>query len=111
MGVKPTAKIKFGAVYSKKELADVKIDHADYVNNHFTVSISQIDDTDNYILWASDSFIEITNGYNYTVSIRPILKLYTTEQVLAFIKEINDFVTETNLPQKSPETLIITEFN
>ena len=40
-----------------------------------------------------------------------ILSLYRTEEVLGFIKEINDFVTETKLPQKTPEALIITEFN
>ena len=111
MGAKPTTKIKFGAIYSKQELTDANIDPIYYENNDFTVSISQIDDTNNYVLWASDSFIEITNGYDYQQPIRPILSLYKTEEVLGFIKEINDFVTETKLPQKTPEALIITEFN
>ena len=111
MGVKPTTKIKFGAIYSKQELTDANIDTIYYENDDFTVSISRIDDTNNYVLWASNSFVEITNGYDYQQSIRPILKLYKTEEVLGFIKEINDFVTETRLPQKAPEALIIVEFN
>jgi hypothetical protein len=86
MSVKPTAKIKFGAIYSEQELTDANIDHIYYENDDFTVSISQIDDTNNYVLWSSDSFIEITNGYNYQQQIRPICKLYKTEEVLGFIK-------------------------
>lgn len=111
MGVKPTTKIKFGAIYSKQELSDANIDPTYYENNDFTVSISQIQNTDNYILWASDSFVEITNGYGYMSPIRPVLKLYAVEKVLTFIEEINDFITETRLPQKIPEALIIVEFN
>jgi len=111
VGVKITTKIKFGAIYSKQELTDANIDPIYYENDDFTVSISRIDDTNNYVLWASDSFIEITNGYNYQQQIRPICKLYKTEEVLGFIKEINNFVTETKLPQKTPEALIIAEFN
>lgn len=111
MGIKPTTKIKFGAIYSSQELTDANIDPIYYENDDFTVSISQIKNTDNYILWASDSFVEITNGYGYMSPIRPVLKLYAVEKVLTFIKEINDFVTETKLPQKTPEALIITEFN
>ena len=109
MGVKITTKIKFGAIYSKQELNDAMIDPIDYVGSHYTVSISQIQNTDNYILWASNSFVEITNGYDYMSPIRSVLKLYAVEKVITFIEEINDFVTEKKLPQKTPEALIIAE--
>ena len=109
MGVKAVVTVKFGAVYSKKELDIAKINPWQYLNQVFDIRFDRFENTEDYILWASDSFILITNGYKYSESCRSVLELYTTEEVLSFIKSINDFVKENGLPQKTPEALLITQ--